>query len=71
MIDKTSSEILKMEELNDNSELLTYSSAVLYLLSAVTPPREYIEMVADQFISTIKSTSVGFLPFHASSLFTR
>lgn len=54
-----------MEELNDNTELLLYSSATLYLLSGVTPPREYIELVADQFITTIKTTSVGrFTVFH-------
>lgn len=58
-------EILKMEELNDNTELLLYSSATLYLLSGVTPPREYIELVADQFITTIKTTSVSrFTVFH-------
>ncbi|THH09871.1 hypothetical protein EW145_g1718 [Phellinidium pouzarii] len=50
-------EILKMTELNDDPELLMYSTAVLYILSAVTPPREFIKIIAGKFISTIKSSS--------------
>ena len=48
-----------MSELNDSSELQTYSSAVLYVLSAVTPPPEYVEVIADNFINAIKSSTVG------------
>ena len=47
-----------MSELNDSSELQTYSSAVLYVLSAVTPPPEYIEVIADNFINAIQSSTV-------------
>ncbi|KAL6304169.1 ARM repeat-containing protein [Sparassis latifolia] len=50
-------EILRMSELNDNSELQTYSSAVLYVLSAVTPPPEYVDVIAENFMNAIKSTS--------------
>ncbi|TFK89763.1 ARM repeat-containing protein [Polyporus arcularius HHB13444] len=50
-------EIIRMSELNDSSELQTYSSAVLYVLSAVTPPPEYIEVIADNFINAIKSST--------------
>ena len=48
-----------MSELNDSSELQTYSSAVLYVLSAVTPPPEYVEVIADNFINAIKSSTVS------------
>ena len=51
-------EILRMSELNDNSELQSYSSAVLYILSAVTPPTEYVEAILDNFIFGIKSSTV-------------
>ena len=51
-------EILRMSELNDNSELQSYSSAVLYILSAVTPPTEYVEAILDNFILGIKSSTV-------------
>ncbi|EJD04282.1 uncharacterized protein FOMMEDRAFT_167503 [Fomitiporia mediterranea MF3/22] len=50
-------EVLKMTELNDNRELTMYSSGVLFILSAVTPPREYAEMVAQQFITTLRQSS--------------
>ncbi|KAJ2996608.1 hypothetical protein NUW54_g7221 [Trametes sanguinea] len=50
-------EIIRMSELNDSSELQTYSSAVLYVLSAVTPPPEYVEVIAENFINAIKSSS--------------
>ncbi|KAI0961210.1 hypothetical protein AcV7_000369 [Taiwanofungus camphoratus] len=50
-------EVLRMSELNDSSELQTYSSAVLYVLSAVTPPPEYVEVIAENFISAIKSST--------------
>ncbi|KAL1951786.1 hypothetical protein VTO73DRAFT_935 [Trametes versicolor] len=50
-------EIIRMSELNDSSELQTYSSAVLYVLSAVTPPPEFIEVIADNFINAIKSST--------------
>ncbi|KAH9922007.1 ARM repeat-containing protein [Epithele typhae] len=49
-------EIIRMSELNDSSELQTYSSAVLYVLSAVTPPPEYVGVIADNFINAIKSS---------------
>lgn len=54
-----SPEIIRMSELNDSSELQTYSSAVLYVLSAVTPPPEFIAVIADNFINAIKSSTVG------------
>lgn len=54
-----SPEILRMSELNDSSELQTYSSAVLYVLSAVTPPVEHIELIADYFVDAVRSSSVS------------
>lgn len=47
-----------MTELNDNRELMMYSSGVLFILSAVTPPHEYVEPIVNQCISTIKDSSV-------------
>ncbi|KAI0094551.1 ARM repeat-containing protein [Irpex rosettiformis] len=49
-------EILRMSELNDSSELQRYSSAVLYILSAVNAPPDYVEVVAEHFLSAIKSS---------------
>ncbi|KAH9937428.1 ARM repeat-containing protein [Fomitopsis serialis] len=50
-------EVLRMSELNDNSELQKYSSAVLYVLSAVDPPQEYVGVIAENFLQAIKSSS--------------
>ena len=52
-------EFLSITELSDNPELQMYTSAVLYVLSAVNPPREYIGFVLNTFITAIKSSSVG------------
>ncbi|KAH8120588.1 hypothetical protein DFH11DRAFT_1838384 [Phellopilus nigrolimitatus] len=49
-------EVLKMTDLNDNPELQIYSTSFLYVLSAVTPPKEFVEIIADKFISTIQSS---------------
>jgi proteasome activator subunit 4 len=51
-------EIILMSELNDNSDLQMYSSAVLYVLSAVTLQPAYIEVILDNFVSAIKSSTV-------------
>lgn len=50
---------MRMTELNDSPELQMYSSAVLYVLSAVTPPKEYVEIIADSFAATIKTSTVS------------
>lgn len=60
-------EILRMSELNDNSELQKYSSAVLYVLSAVDPPEEYVGAIAESFLQAIKSSSVS-RPVHHEDL---
>lgn len=52
-------EILSMSELNDNAELSMYSSGVLYILSTVTPPQEFVELVVDSIITTIRLSPVG------------
>ena len=49
-----------MAELNDSSELQKYSQAVLYILSAVPPPPEYVELIADNFLAAITSSTVNF-----------
>lgn len=49
-------EILKMSELNDSSELQQYSQAVLYVISAVNVPPEYTVVVANHFLTAIKSS---------------
>jgi hypothetical protein len=48
-----------MSELNDSSELQKYSSAVLYVLSAVDAPADYVHIIADHFLSAIKSSDVS------------
>jgi hypothetical protein len=47
-----------MSELNDSSELQLYSSAVMYVLSAVTPPPEFVDIILDNFVTAIKSSTV-------------
>lgn len=54
-------EIFRMTEFNDNTELQTYSTAVLYVLSAFTPPAEYIPVILNNFVSAIMSATVGVL----------
>lgn len=49
-------EFLRMTEFNDNVELQTYSTAVLYVLSAFTPPVEYIGAILTNFVVAIKSS---------------
>ncbi|KAG8953343.1 hypothetical protein FRC04_002753 [Tulasnella sp. 424] len=49
-------EIFKMAELNDSSELQLYSSAVLIVLSTISPPREYVEPIIDNLIGAVKSS---------------
>jgi hypothetical protein len=49
-----------MTELSDNPELQMYTSAVLYVLSAVNPPKEYIVSILDTFILAIKSSQVSY-----------
>ncbi|KAJ3798132.1 hypothetical protein GGU11DRAFT_782291 [Lentinula aff. detonsa] len=58
-------EILRMSELNDSSELQTYSTAVLYVLSAVTPVREHIEIVLGHFVTAVKSSTSWRIRHHA------
>lgn len=47
-----------MSELNDSSELQKYSSAVLYVLSAVDAPADYVHVIAGHFLNAIKSSDV-------------
>lgn len=51
-------DIFKMSELNDSSELQLYSSAVMYVLSAVTPAPEFVDVILDNFVTAIKSSTV-------------
>ena len=50
-----------MSELNDSSDLQKYSSAVLYVLSAIDAPSDYVHVIADHFLNTIKSSDVSHL----------
>ncbi|KAJ1310179.1 hypothetical protein OPQ81_006923 [Rhizoctonia solani] len=49
-------EMFQMSNLNDSSELMMYSNAVLYLLSAVTPPLDYVEPIVNELIQAITSS---------------
>jgi proteasome activator subunit 4 len=51
-----------MSELNDSAELQLYSSAVLYVLSAVAPPPEYTGIILEHFVNAIKSAEVYSIP---------
>ena len=43
-------------------------SAVLYVLSAVTPPHEYVEDILNHFVNAIKSSTVCVSTIHVSIL---
>lgn len=51
-------DIFGMSELNDSPELQTYSSAVLYVLSAITPAPEFVGDILQNFVKAIKSSKV-------------
>lgn len=51
-------DIFKMSELNDNTELQTYSSAVLYVLSAVNTVPDFVDVILQEFVAAIKSSTV-------------
>ena len=51
-------EIFRMSELSDNPELQSHSQAVLYILSAVSPPQESIEAISVNFVNAISSSTV-------------
>ncbi|KAI0322307.1 hypothetical protein OF83DRAFT_1161297 [Amylostereum chailletii] len=52
-------EFLQMTELSDNPELGSHSQAVLYIISAVTPPPELIDPIISTFVDAIKSSTVS------------
>ncbi|KAH0590354.1 hypothetical protein H2248_000511 [Termitomyces sp. 'cryptogamus'] len=58
-------EIFRMSELNDSPDLQMYSSAVLYVLSAVSPPVEYVHAILSDFASAIKSSQSWRIRLHA------
>ncbi|KAJ7666470.1 hypothetical protein B0H17DRAFT_1162570 [Mycena rosella] len=58
-------EILRMSELNDSSDLQVYSSAVLYVLSAVAVPEEYVQEILNNYVSAIKSSDSWRIRLHA------
>ncbi|KAJ6519492.1 hypothetical protein C8R45DRAFT_852433 [Mycena sanguinolenta] len=58
-------EILRMSELNDSSDLQVYSSAVLYVLSAVTLPDVYVQDILENFVQAIKSSTSWRIRLHA------
>lgn len=58
-------EIFRMTEFNDHPELQSYSTAVLYSLSAVTPPPNYVEPILQNFAVAIKESTSWRLRLHA------
>ncbi|KIY51336.1 hypothetical protein FISHEDRAFT_37321 [Fistulina hepatica ATCC 64428] len=50
-------EILRMAELNDNTDLHKYGNGVLYILSSILPPTEYIDVMFNDYMNVIKSSS--------------
>jgi hypothetical protein len=58
-----------MSELNDSPDLQIYSSAVLYIISAVTTPLDFVDVIIENFADAIKSSAVSLTrmlgpPFH-------
>ena len=51
-------DVFGMSELNDSPELQTYSSAVLYVLSAITPAPEFVGDILQIFVKAIKLSKV-------------
>jgi proteasome activator subunit 4 len=47
-----------MSELNDSAEVQTYSSAVLYVLSAVNLAPDFVDVILQNFVAAIKSSTV-------------
>ncbi|KAF4605508.1 hypothetical protein EYR40_004292 [Pleurotus pulmonarius] len=58
-------EILRMAELSDSPDLQRYSTAVLYVISAITPPSEYVEVILTDFVDAIKSSASWRIRLHA------
>ncbi|KAL1690120.1 hypothetical protein GGG16DRAFT_125867 [Schizophyllum commune] len=50
-------EIISMAELQDNPELQRYSNAVLFVLAGNVPPAEQVEIILDNFVTAIKSST--------------
>jgi proteasome activator subunit 4 len=49
-----------MSECNDNAELVKYSLAVLFVLSSITPPSDFVEPVSSSMLNVIKTSTVWF-----------
>jgi hypothetical protein len=47
-----------MSELNDSSELQLYSAGVLYVMSAVHCPSTYIQVILDNYVNALRSSTV-------------
>lgn len=47
--------IFHMSELQDHSELVRYSIAVLYICSAIAPPQEDLEKITELLIDATSS----------------
>jgi len=58
-------EILRMTELNDNPELQSYSSGVLYIISSIPPSSAYISVILNIFVDAIKKSASWRLRLHA------
>jgi proteasome activator subunit 4 len=48
-----------MLELNDHPALQLGASVTLHILSAVTPPPEYVQIILDTLLKEIKSSAVN------------
>ncbi|KAI0034963.1 hypothetical protein K488DRAFT_83562 [Vararia minispora EC-137] len=58
-------EFLQMTELSDNPELQAHSQAVLNIISAVTPPHEFIDPIVAIFVNAVKSSKSWRIRLHA------
>lgn len=64
-------DVFGMSELNDSPELQTYSSAVLYVLSAITPAPEFVGDILQIFVKAIKLSKVMTIDIMLHHILTR
>ncbi|KAJ3807112.1 hypothetical protein F5876DRAFT_90743 [Lentinula aff. lateritia] len=58
-------EIFRMCDISDNNDLQVYSTAILYVVSAVSPRKEHIDIILGHFVTAIKSSTSWRIRHHA------
>ena len=60
-------ELLRMSELNDNNDLASRASLLLTRTCGVSPPREMITLILNEFFKAIQESPVRISDTHRSS----